>query len=90
MKTAGKVPDFPVRFHIFLIIFILFDKYGKRYENELGYCGNRSVGLLYLPFSYWVEKYDNFSDFPDRTTKQLKHCSIGLACYLFSFNLKIF
>jgi hypothetical protein len=42
-ETARKIPGYsgPV-FHIFPIIFVLFGKYGKRYENGIGCRGNRS------------------------------------------------
>jgi hypothetical protein len=33
---------FGLIFHIFLIIFVLFRKYGKRYKNGIGCHGNRS------------------------------------------------
>jgi hypothetical protein len=38
----GKHSNIGSVFHIFLVIFVLFDKYDNRYENGIWYHENRS------------------------------------------------
>jgi hypothetical protein len=43
VKMVGKIPENSGSvFPYFLVIFVLFDKYGNRYENGIWCCGNRS------------------------------------------------
>jgi hypothetical protein len=51
-------------FFLFFIIFVLFRKYGKRYENGIGYCRNHrnTVELTYRLLLYLLETFDNFLD----------------------------
>jgi hypothetical protein len=66
MKTVGKILGFSVSFSIFfLVIFVLFEKYGKQYENRTGCHRNRSgYGWAYIPSVFvLVGKFNNFSDF---------------------------
>jgi hypothetical protein len=45
---------FQSHFSYFIIIFVLFRKYGKWYGNGIGYCGagQNTIGFPYHPFSY--------------------------------------
>jgi hypothetical protein len=71
-KRWVKLLEYGFRFFHIFGYFILFNKYGNRYENRIGcHIDRNTIVFSYHLFLDWTEKFNNFSDF--------LHCSSGLS-----------
>jgi hypothetical protein len=92
-KRSGKIlGNSGSVFSYFLVIFVLFGKYGNQYENEI-WCHEIRLDFHTVrfligrknPVIFWI-----YSEFFTLFIWVFPHCSSGLACYLFFILIKRF